>query len=177
MKTEQCGLWFKVLSKKGMRLIGMVLFVCKNKVLNWWKYLSLVCEVVGIEKSGCFQFSMYKKVEDDSDTYFWCDNWLEGGALCERFNKLIILKEDKLISVADIYKLGRRADGLSWKWRRNIFVWEENLILETFNLQENVFDTWIWKHNHGDFHSVKAAYHLLTMNWTWQMTFIWHHLK
>jgi hypothetical protein len=50
-----------------------------------------------------------------------------------------------------------------WRWRRQLFVWEEELVvLENLFLQVDVVDKWMWLPDPTNGYSVRGAYHLLT---------------
>lgn len=68
-----------------------------------------------------------------------------------------------------------------WRWRRRLFVWEEEQVLfliklfwgasfvvlffaEIFLLQNNMTDKWIWKHDTHEGYSVKGVYHIVNQN-------------
>jgi hypothetical protein len=49
-----------------------------------------------------------------------------------------------------MYALGWDEEGEAWKWRRRLWVWEEELVEECrtllliVSLQENINDVWTW---------------------------------
>jgi hypothetical protein len=71
-----------------------------------------------------------RKVGDGSNTFFWTDPWLGGIPLCERFSRRFDLTKSKSSMVANMYALGCEAGGEAWLWRRQLWVWEEELLRE-----------------------------------------------
>lgn len=50
---------------------------------------------------------MSRKVGDGATTLFWYDRWLRDIPLCQRFSRLFDLAENKLITVATVFSLGK----------------------------------------------------------------------
>jgi hypothetical protein len=75
---------------------------------------------------------------------------LGGLPLSERFPRLFELAENKLETVAGMFSLGLGHGGEGWRWRRRLWVWEENLldecrvVLFDVSLVPNVSDDWVW---------------------------------
>lgn len=52
----------------------------------------------------------------------------------------------------------------SWKWRRELFLWEHELVrelqivVERVRLKEGVGDSWVWCLDSSSEHSVQVAY-------------------
>jgi hypothetical protein len=65
-------------------------------------------------------------------------------------------------------ELGWEQGGAAWQWRRQLWVWEEDMLVECRNLlfdivlQPNISDHWLWRHHPGGGYSVRGAYNLLT---------------
>jgi len=55
-----------------------------------------------------------------------------------------------------------------WRWRRRLWVWEEEMLgeciilLRNVCLQMNVTDTWKWHMDTSDGYTVRSVYQLLT---------------
>jgi hypothetical protein len=80
-----------------------------------------------------------QKVGDGSDTFFWTDFWVGGIPLRERFRHLFELSERKWSTVAEMHTLGWEAGGEAWLWRRQLWVWEEELLRECHDLLHHIF--------------------------------------
>jgi len=78
------------------------------------------------------------------------DNWVSGLPLGVRFSRLFELAENRWISVEDMSQLGWGEGGDAWKWKRRLFVWEEENVRECISLlhnivlHANVVDKWKW---------------------------------
>jgi len=70
-----------------------------------------------------------------------------------RFRRLFDLAENKNISVAEMFSLGVEQGGEGWRWRRRLWVWEEESLEELrallldVSLLHNVSDRWVWLHD------------------------------
>ncbi|GAU33103.1 hypothetical protein TSUD_259540 [Trifolium subterraneum] len=64
--------------------------------------------------------------------------------------------------------LGWESGGAGWQWRRQLWVWEEELLAECTGLlhdivlHTNISDSWMWRHDIIGGYSVRGAYSLLT---------------
>jgi len=109
-----------------------------------------------------------RRVEDGSNTLFWHDRWLGDVPLCRRFDHLFDLALNKHITVADMFVLGWEVGGGVWRWRRQLWAWEEELLgqccllLNNFVVQTDVSDRWQWLPDNVGGYTVRGAYQLLT---------------
>ncbi|MCH98404.1 receptor-like protein kinase ANXUR2, partial [Trifolium medium] len=91
-----------------------------------------------------------------------------GVPLSVRFRRLFDLSVNKTSSVAEMCELGWEEGGAAWQWRRQLWVWEEEMLGECRGLlidivmQPNISDQWLWRHDIGGGYSVRGAYNLLT---------------
>jgi len=98
---------------------------------------------------------------------FWLDVWVGGVAFRDMFSRLFDLTLLKEVSVFEMSQLGWGMDGEAWKWRRGLFVWEEELVgklcllLHTVTLQVEKEDMWLWKLESTNNFSVRSAYNVL----------------
>jgi len=103
-------------------------------------------------------------------TLFWSDVWCGEVSFRVRFSRLFELSELKDISVFDMYHLGWGEDGEAWRWRRRLFVWEEEevgelmLLLHTVRLQVDRDDRWRWTLEASNDFTVRSAYNFLSAN-------------
>jgi hypothetical protein len=67
-----------------------------------------------------------------------------------------------------MYSLWWEAGGETWAWKRQLRVWEEELLRECQNLLHDLFlqaqcsNIWQWQHDPNSGFSVRGAYKLLT---------------
>ena len=84
------------------------------------------------------------------NTLFWYDRWLGDVPLCRRFTCLFYISTNKSSTVADMFSLGREEGGETWSWRRRLWAWEKEMVVECRNLlnnivlQSDVSDRWQW---------------------------------
>jgi len=50
---------------------------------------------------------------------------MKGSRLCDRFNKLYALAENKIATVANMHFFRWGEDVEAWRWCRRLFAWEE----------------------------------------------------
>lgn len=75
--------------------------------------------------------------------------------LRSRFQRLFELSLDHNVFVADMRKESWGFNGVGWRWRRSLVVWEEEQMVDCarllddifFLLQDNINDKWTWKHD------------------------------
>jgi len=91
--------------------------------------------------------------------------------LCVRFSRLFKLGENPLCSMAEMQLLGWEEGGETWKWRRRLFVWEDDLLrnccflLHNIVLQDGVLEHWKWLLDPIKGFSVTDVYHLFTTSY------------
>ena len=83
-----------------------------------------------------------------------------------------------------MYFSGWEDGGAGWRWRRRLWVWEEEMLgeciilLHNVCLQINVKDTWKWHMHTSAGYTVRSAYQLLTTQDTSQVegadALVWH---
>ncbi|KAK2377697.1 hypothetical protein QL285_078345 [Trifolium repens] len=87
--------------------------------------------------------------------------------------------------------LGWEIGGEAWVWRRQLWVWEVEILrecqdlLHDFLLQAQCSDTWLWRHDPDHGYSVRGACQLLTMqqhvtldaaeDLIWHRLWLWWH--
>ncbi|GAU19761.1 hypothetical protein TSUD_78870 [Trifolium subterraneum] len=124
--------------------------------------------VLAARRGGWFAESVVRRVGNGADTLFWSDPWLGGAPLSVRYKRLFDLALNQSISVADMCLFGWENGGAGWQWRRQLWVWEEELLVECTGLlhdivlHTNISDSWIWRHDISGGYSVREAYSLLT---------------
>ncbi|GAU43191.1 hypothetical protein TSUD_300780 [Trifolium subterraneum] len=91
-----------------------------------------------------------------------------GVPLSMKYRRLFDWSLNKHMTVAEMRGLGWDGGGATWLWRRQLWVWEDELLVEcrgllsNIVLQPHVADKWLWRHDHGGGYTVRGAYMLLT---------------
>ncbi|GAU44755.1 hypothetical protein TSUD_246480 [Trifolium subterraneum] len=133
--VDREGLWFRVLAAR-YGVEGGRLRDGGRRGSSWLKDIMRIREGGG-PGGRWFEEHVSKRVGDGLDTFFWTDPWLGGTPLCERFGRLFDLAETKRRTVAEMFSLGWGADGEAWEWRRELRVWEEDMLGECQTLRNN----------------------------------------
>jgi hypothetical protein len=95
MLVDRGRLWFRVLvARYGMER-GRLRDGGRRES-SWWREIAIIRDRVGGIGEERFGESVSKKVGNGSDTFFWSDLWLRGVPLCERFERLFDLIENKV---------------------------------------------------------------------------------
>ncbi|MCH80143.1 LINE-1 reverse transcriptase like [Trifolium medium] len=165
--SEGDSIWKNVLRDKygggenGMVWMSRVL--SSAKASPWWNDLMTIGVVAGADHlHGIF----FKKIGNGGATSFWHDSWLGPQPLKEVFPRLFLLSVQKECSVLEVGQLisGRWEWGV--RWRRNLFVWEEELrdslleVLTPIQLS-NSKDEWRCHYANGGLFSVSSLYKYL----------------
>ena len=88
--------------------------------------------------------------------------------MCRHFDRLFGLALNKHITVADMFMCGWEVGGDAWRWRRRLWLREEELLgdccllLNNFVVQTDVSDRWQWLPDTVGGYTVRGAYQLLT---------------
>ncbi|PNX91700.1 kinesin-like protein, partial [Trifolium pratense] len=167
MLVDREGLWFRVLAAR-YGVEGGRLRDGGRRGSSWWREIARIREGVGEPGGRWFGEHVVRRVGDGSDTLFWTDPWLDETPLCERFGRLYVLSETKSFTVAEMFTLGWGLDGAAWVWRRQLRVWEEEMLgecqtlLSNISLQAQITDRWQWQPDPDSGYTVRGAYELLT---------------
>ncbi|GAU15013.1 hypothetical protein TSUD_48080 [Trifolium subterraneum] len=104
----------------------------------WWRSLNRVRSGAGLLDSRWLKDNLIRNIGNGRETLFWKDPWLGDCSLARSFGRLFDLAENKLITVHDMYEAGWGVGGEAWKWRRRLYAWEEDLVLECIARLSNV---------------------------------------
>nr|KYP47723.1 Putative ribonuclease H protein At1g65750 family [Cajanus cajan] len=105
-----------------------------------------------------------KVVGNGKNTYFWEEDWLQGGRLSQRYNRLYLIAENKKAKISDLLVWRNGGPEWCWRWRRELFQWEEDLLnsitteISELNLKVEVEDRWSWTVDPNGIYSIKSAY-------------------
>jgi hypothetical protein len=148
MLVDRGGLWHRVLVARYGEVNGKFGGWSGS---SWWKEVAKIRDRDGVDGSGWFEESVVRKVGDGRESFFWTDVWLGGQPLCRRFRLLFDLAKKKSFTIATMHVLGWEEGGAGWRWRRRLWVWEEEMLeecktlLSDISLQNNVLDHWQWR--------------------------------
>jgi hypothetical protein len=105
--------------------INLDVEILRHDISSWWRN---ICRLdVG---TRWFNNTVKKIVGNGRTIRFWRDVWVAGLSLEERFPRLFSISNQQDAMLSDV---GWWEDGIwIWGllWRRNFFVWEENLLLQ-----------------------------------------------
>lgn len=131
---------------------------------RWWSDLQKI-EVGGNGiKQNWFSSVTRKEVGSGGDTLLWHKPWLEGEVLSKRFERLFSIILDKNGLISDIVKIRNGSVEREWNWRRTLFQWELERLMELQQLILNVGlkwardGKWVWKKDLSGIYSVRSTY-------------------
>ncbi|GAU51692.1 hypothetical protein TSUD_415060 [Trifolium subterraneum] len=138
------------------------------------EFLSIVHDILSImssfpnfEKSSnqrgrdWLEENLAKVVGNGRNTLFWRDPWVGGESLYKLFDRLYDISLDKDSLVSDMLIVEEGVRRIKWRWRRNLFQWENELVEVCNSLvmgverKEEEADSWQWG---GESYTVKNAY-------------------
>jgi hypothetical protein len=156
-----------VVARYGSDVVGnlnLAVDALRNGTSGWWRDLCRL-DVDG----GWLKHVVEKRLGNGSTIRFWKDVWVAGQSLQELFPRLFGISTQKEAMISDV---GWWDNGV-WRWglmwRRNFFVWEENLLVELLNVVSQVTlseveDRWVWIPGGENNFSVKSLYVYLESN-------------
>jgi hypothetical protein len=144
-------LWKKVLvAKYGRHILHHVDwsdYGVPSSSSYWWKDICALDSVV--VSNNWLVEALTRVVGNGRSTYFWLSRWLGDAPLAVVFPRLFSLSMHKEGMVHDFFK--REGDLWNWdfRWRRDLFQWELDLVaslrdrLKLVSLSSEV-DVWMW---------------------------------
>jgi len=145
MLVEKDGLWYRVLKARYGEVWGR-LKEGGSHCSTWWRSMCRIREGLGEGAGRWFDNNISRVVEDGNDTFFWEDIWVGEVPLKLKFPRLYELALNKKCSVAEAKRDIGAVGGRERVWRRHLFAWEEESVMECsillYNtvLQDNVHD-------------------------------------
>lgn len=130
----------------------------------WWQDLGKISRNQPLD---WFRSNIFRSIGDGTTTKFWHHTWLGALPLCCTFPRLYNVSVNKFCSVAEMGEHSSSGWIWNWNWRRNLFVWETNLLSELQSLLSTAYlspqsaDAWLWKLEKSGTYSVKSAYNEL----------------
>jgi hypothetical protein len=94
---------------------------------RWWK--DLVSLFKGMEVD-CFNEEVVRNVGNGRTTSFWRVPWRGSIPFMVKFNRLFSISTNQDASVHDLWRPSLSGGDWAFNWRRNLFVWENNLLTE-----------------------------------------------
>jgi hypothetical protein len=157
-------MWKEVLKGKySDAVIGSVIIGenCKPWFSSvWWKD---ICSVGVNLDSNWFAQGVKKVLGNGNQTAFWSDIWLGSAPLQTVFPRLYSIVIQKDSSVADMRIPLQGEYTWNFEWRRRLFVWEEDLVVQLKEALALVVlsddrDRWVWVPNSSGAFTVKSTY-------------------
>ena len=130
---------------------------------KWWRV------VHSLSRERWFTEHVSRGVGNGRMTLFWSDVWCGRVSFRVRFSRLFELSVYKGESVLEMSQLGWGEGGETWRWRRRLFVWEEEMVGELILLLANVTlqvtkeDKWLWTLENSSTFTVRSLYRFLTI--------------
>jgi hypothetical protein len=108
-----------------------------------------------------------QKVGNGVTTSFWSSNWIGNDSLKVMFPRLYSLSNQKESKAVDLLESHEGIKEWVFVWRRNLFQWEQELVVLLRNLLESVVlspedDCWCWLPDPDKGFSVNSSYKLLS---------------
>ncbi|KAL8482692.1 hypothetical protein ACS0TY_025650 [Phlomoides rotata] len=129
---------------------------------NWSFWWSSLVKFVGC--STWFSSNCIRVIKNGKSSKFWSDKWVGGSSLKELFPRLFRIESESECLICERVIWEGSNWNMNWKWRRRLFVWEDNLINELKALIDRFLsyseeeDYWSWSPAHNGLYSVKSAY-------------------
>lgn len=109
-----------------------------------------------------------KKIGDGSTTRFWDDGWC-GNGVCLRDVYLRLFSLDLAKDFCINFRVTRLELSLvfRWQWRRKLFAWEEEMIVELEDLLKRTMllsyspDCWVWMGSNTGAYTCKSGFEML----------------
>ncbi|GAU43492.1 hypothetical protein TSUD_92030 [Trifolium subterraneum] len=146
LKNENDVLWHRVLVCR----YGKSLDKVNSKSSIWWRDLNLVKKSPVQGGMDWFEENLVKVVGNGRNTLFWRDPWVGGESLYKIFDRLYDISIDKDSLVFDMLVETEGVRRINWRWRRNLFQWENELVEVCNSLvlgverKEDEPDSWQW---------------------------------
>lgn len=130
---------------------------------RWWK------DVMSLEEEGrvrWFNREVVRKVGVGMGNLFGKDAWVSSVPLMVTFRRLFSIANTQEVKVGELWKSSVAGGMWRFSWRRELFVWEVNMLntlflfLEGAGIGEGV-DKWVWKPDKVGVFTVKSCYFLL----------------
>lgn len=130
---------------------------------GWWRELMRLEGSVGV---NWFTNKVMRKVSNGRGTSFWKDRWIGDQPLAFTFPRIFSLSTQKEAKVRDLWDLHNGEASWNLSWRREPFLYENNLIENLLHLIGGVslgeeVDNWIWLPEDGGVFSVCSSYRVL----------------
>lgn len=134
--------------------------MCPTYASRWWKDVTKLGDGGG---SNWFNSEVSRNVGNGRVTRFWNDVWRGNSSFPAKYPRLFSLSNQKEGFIGDCRVSGGVGGNWDFSWRRDLFVWEEDLVdamLEDLNgfVFSDVEDDWRWSLEEDGTFSVKSMY-------------------
>ena len=133
---------------------------CVTNSSKWWK--DLVSLAKGQEVDW-FNVEVVRSVGNGASTSFWRMAWRGEESFTVKFHWLFTIATNQEATVQDMWMPNTNGGSWNFNWRRRLFVWENNLLLELVGLLDGVVlgdgeDRRRWRLEDDGSFSVKSMY-------------------
>ncbi|GAU28852.1 hypothetical protein TSUD_21890 [Trifolium subterraneum] len=139
--------------------------VLPSRASLWWKD---ICGIDAREEGSWFACNMSRVLGNGNSTRFWLDCWLGNRPLCEQFPRLFSISLQQEGTVSDFWADSGGVYRWEFRWRRRLFVWEDELLLSLRDVLpmglafSEVEDEWLWRLEDDGMFSVSSVYRHLS---------------
>ena len=151
------ALWREVLEERygckvGEKLVGGVRG-WPNNASRWWK------DLLSLHKGE----EVVRRIGNGASTSFWKVAWRGEVSFMVKFHRLFTISTDQEATVQDMWSPNLGGGRWNFNWRRELFVWENNLLRDLMEDLEGFVvgvedDRWRWKLEDDDIFTVKSLY-------------------
>jgi hypothetical protein len=114
-------------------------FRTPSSASSWWTNLVAIDKAV--PNVNWFVEAVGRNLGNGSSTLFWTQKWIGDAPLSEVFPRLFSLSIQKDSKVCDLLEMEGDRRRWHFNWRRNLFYWEEDLVLRLQEIVDRVVFT------------------------------------
>jgi hypothetical protein len=158
---EKESLWYKILKWKYGEVDGKIR-MGSRLTSTWLRDIGRVEDIGMGNNYRWFEEHISRVMGEGEETSFWSDTWV-GGPLKRRFDRLYSIVMNKEVSVAEMRREPRGCGEWDFRWRRELFEWESEMLqvllgeIGTVTFRTGNRDRVVWLSDASDCYSVKTV--------------------